>query len=193
MAGHARYTALLDACVLYRVAVADALMSLAATGLFAAKWTTRIESEWIASLERDRPDLQGRLDKRRDDMRAAAFDWEVAESAWRDVQLHTDLPDPDDAHVMAAAIAGHADCIVTDNARDFPPAVLAPFGITVIHPDDFIVQQIDLNPIVALGAFKAMRARWHRPQASAVDFARALERNGLAATAQRLAEAADLI
>lgn len=159
MAGHARYTALLDACVLYPIAVADALMRLATTGLFAAKWTTRIEDEWIASLERDRPDLQGRLGTRRDEMRAAIVDWEVPESAWQAILLDANLPDPDDAHVMAAAIAGHADCIVTANQKDFPAAALAPFGITVIHPDDFIVQQIDLSAIVALGAFKAMRAR----------------------------------
>lgn len=193
MAGHARHTALLDACVLYPVAVADALMSLAAVGLFAAKWTTRIEDEWMGSLERDRPDLRGRLGMRRDGMRAAVIDWEVSESAWQSVRLEAQLPDPNDAHVMAAAIAGHTDCIVTANTKDFPVAVVAPLGITVVHPDDFIVQQIDLNPIIALGAFKAMRTRWRRPQASAADFAHALERNGLAATAQRLLEAAELI
>ena len=69
MAGHARYTALLDACVLYPMAMADALMGLATAGLFAAKWTTRIEAEWIRSLEENRPDLQGRLDYRREQMR----------------------------------------------------------------------------------------------------------------------------
>lgn len=58
MAGHARYTALLDACVLYPMAMADALMSLAAAGLFAAKWTTRIEAEWIQALEARRPALR---------------------------------------------------------------------------------------------------------------------------------------
>jgi hypothetical protein len=52
MAGHVRYTALLDACVLYPLAMTDALMSLATAGFFAAKWTTRIEDEWIRSLER---------------------------------------------------------------------------------------------------------------------------------------------
>ena len=52
MAGHARYTALLDACVLYPLAMTDALLSLATTGFFAAKWTTRIEGEWIRALER---------------------------------------------------------------------------------------------------------------------------------------------
>lgn len=47
MAGHARYTAVLDACVLYSIAITDALLSLATAGLYAAKWTTRIEVEWI--------------------------------------------------------------------------------------------------------------------------------------------------
>lgn len=51
MAGHARYTALLDACVLFPVAVCDSLMSVAATGLYAPKWTRRIEDEWTRSLE----------------------------------------------------------------------------------------------------------------------------------------------
>ena len=59
MAGHARYTALLDACVLYPLAMTDALMSLATAGFFAAKWTTRIENEWIRSLEKQRPELGG--------------------------------------------------------------------------------------------------------------------------------------
>lgn len=56
MAGHARYTAVLDACVLYSIAVTDALMSLATAGLYAAKWTVKIEHEWIRALEKTRPD-----------------------------------------------------------------------------------------------------------------------------------------
>ena len=82
MAGDARYTTLLDACVLYSLAMPDALMSLVAAGLYAAKWTVRIEQEWILSLERQRPDLVGRLTTRRDSMRQAVADWEVPESAW---------------------------------------------------------------------------------------------------------------
>ena len=82
MAGHARYTALLDACVLYPLAMTDALMSLATAGFFAAKWTTRIEEEWIRSLEKQRPGLVGKLGIRRDSMRDAIPDWEVPETAW---------------------------------------------------------------------------------------------------------------
>ena len=193
MAGHARYTALLDACVLYPMAMADALMSLATAGLFAAKWTTRIEAEWIRSLEENRPDLQGRLDYRREQMREAVPDWEVEDQAWTICARGLELPDPDDVHVLAAALAGHADCIVTANLKDFPAEVVAQLGIEVIHPDQFIVAQWDLDQLVAVAAFKRMRARWKKPQASAEDFAAAMERGGLPATAQRLREAAELI
>lgn len=193
MAGHARYTALLDACVLYPVACADALMSLAAAGLFAAKWTQAIEQEWMRSLERLRPELAGRLGVRRDAMREVVPDWEVPEGAWRPHAANLKLPDPGDAHVLAAAVAGHADCVVTSNLKDFPAAAVAPYGIEVMHPDDFIVKQIDLEWVSALAAFKSMRARWKRPAASAADFAQALERNGLVATAERLRQALSLI
>jgi len=105
VAGHARYTALLDACVLYPLAMTDALMSLATAGLYAAKWTVRIETEWIAALEERRPDLKGRLDFRRDQMREAIPDWEVPEAAWQACAGGLRLPDPDDVHVLAAALA----------------------------------------------------------------------------------------
>lgn len=184
---------MLDACVLFPIAIADSLVSLAAAGLYAAKWTTTIEAEWIRSLEAHRPDLVGRLDYRRDQMRAAVVDWEVPDTAWRALVPGLVLPDPDDAHVLAAAIAGHADGIVTLNLKDFPREQLAPFGIEVLHPDDFIVAQLDLEQLIALEAFKNMRQRRQRPQESADEFAHRLEHNGLVATAARLREAAALI
>lgn len=141
MAGYARYTALLDACVLHPVAMADALMSLASTGIYAAKWTRTIEAEWMASIEARRPDLKGRLHYRRDRMRDVVPDWEVDERAWHMLATGLNLPDPGDVHVLAAALAGHADCIVTTNIRDFPTDVAAPLGIEIIHPDQFIVAQ----------------------------------------------------
>lgn len=193
MAGHARYTALLDACVLFPIAMTDALMSLATTGLFAAKWTLCIEDEWITALERHRPDLAGKLGVRRDAMREAVPDWQVADSSWRPLLPSIRLPDPNDAHVLAAAIAGHADCIVTTNLRDFPAETVSAYGIDVVDPDRFIVQQWDLNTLVCVAAFKHMRARWKKPQATAEDFACAFDRGGLPATAMRIREAAELI
>jgi len=193
MAGHARYTAVLDACVLYPMALSDALMSLASKGLFAGKWTTRIENEWIRNLEEQRPDLIGLLTTRRDAMREAVLDWEVQEASWQALAPSLVLPDPDDVHVLAAAIAGHADCIVTANLKDFPTERVEQFGIEVIHPDDFIVKQLDLDLFAALAAFREMRARWRRPNATPEEFAQAMERNGLVATAERLRQALSLL
>jgi predicted nucleic acid-binding protein len=193
MAGHARYTALLDACVLYPLAMTDALLSLATSGFFAAKWTTMIENEWVRSLERQRPDLIGKLEVRRDSMRAAVPDWEVNEPAWKALVAGLELPDPDDRHVLAAAIAGHADCIVTSNLKDFPYSVLSQYGIEAVDPDTFIINQWDLDPVNAIAAFKRMRSRRRKPESSAEDFAYALEVGGLPTTAERLRSASELI
>ena len=193
MAGHARFTAVLDACVLFPIATADALISLAVAGLFSAKWTVAIEAEWLAVAERRHPELPGRFLPRRDAMRDAVLDWEIKAEGWKALAPSLTLPDPNDVHVLAAAIAGHADCIVTTNLKDFPVSVLEVYGLVALHPDDFIVAQLDLDVYSALGAFKAMRARKRNPAYGAEEFAAAMERNGLVATAQRLRLAVDLI
>lgn len=188
MAGHVRCTALLDACVLYPLAIADALMSVAAAGSFSARWTTYIEREWVSALERARPELVGRLDFRRECMREACQDWEVPKAAWEPLVASLVLPDPDDRHVLAAAIAGHADYIVTLNLRDFPQAAAAKFGIDVVDPDTFLLNQWVLEPEVAAAAFQAMRERRRRPEFGPDDFARALHAGGLPLVAQRFRE-----
>ena len=98
-----------------------------------------------------------------------------------------------DAHVIAAAIAGHADCIVTTNLKHFPASVLELYGIEPIDPDRFVVNQWDLDPLVVVAAFKAIRARRRKPEATAEDFASILETRGLPSTAMRMRDAASLI
>ena len=194
MAGHARYTALLDACVLYKIAVCDALMSLAVRGLYAAKWTARINDEWMQALEENLSKPPGAFLPRRDAMRDAIPDWEVPGVAWKALQPCLTLPrDPNDVHVLAAAIAGHADCIVTENLKDFPAAQLAQFGLEAIHPDEFLIAQIDLDPVEAYAAFKDQRKRLKKGNYTPEAFADAFERNGLVRTAQRLRDVADLL
>jgi hypothetical protein len=68
---------------------------------------------------------------------------------------------------------------VTSNLRHFPDDAVRPYGVEVVDPDRFVVNQWDLDPLVAMAAFKRMRARWKRPQATPEDFAHALERGGL--------------
>lgn len=194
MAGVARYTAVLDACVLHGSLHADVLMSLATAELFSAKWSARIDDEWVRSIRSIRPDVaEEKLMRRRDAMRKAVPDWEVPESAILVLLPGLSLPDPDDRHVLAAAIAGHADCIVTRNLRDFPEQALADFGVEAIHPDRFIICQWDLDAIRTISALKKMRARLRGPALSPDAFADAFARVELTLVAERLREVRDLI
>ncbi len=193
MAGHARYTVLLDACVLLPICVCDALLSVAATGIYAAKWTRKIDEEWTRNLESEKGKPKGFFGDRCEQMHLACPDWEVSESAWLPLEKSLSLPDPDDQHVLAAAISGHADCIVTFNLRDFPDSTVSSFGIEVLHPDEFLIAQIELDPLRVLTAFKKMRDRLRNPPFTPESFIDALERNRLPQTAMYLREAAALI
>jgi predicted nucleic acid-binding protein len=188
---YVRPTAVLDACVLYPIAVTDALISLGSRGLFRAKWTTRIESEWTRAIENRRPDLVGRLGTRRDAMRAAIVDWEVADLAVEAISLDAQLPDPDDGHVIAAAIGAQADLIVSFNVADFPQRVLDTYGLEVVHPDEFIVSLKESDDLLWIDTFASMKQRLRKPVLSSHEFAEAFERAGLPNTADALRAVAD--
>lgn len=193
MAGSARYTAILDACVLYPASLRDLLLSLARDGLYHARWSERIEAEWVESLLRQRPDLEEAALRRTCALMALAVP-DSRVTGWEAILDGLPaMPDEDDRHVLAAAVCGHADAIVTFNLAHFPATALAPFGVEAQHPDDFLLNQLDLNPIAALKSIKAMRARWRKPAVAAPELATALERLGLPLTAARLREVADLI
>ncbi len=193
MAGHSRYTVLLDANVLYSVAISDALMEVAATGIYAAKWSKAIDDEWVRNLAKNRNRPESDFHPRRDLMHDACPDWEVPEDGWRPIEPSLSLLDANDRHVLAAAVAGHADSIVTINIKHFPASVLDPLGITALHPDEFLLQQLELEPLVVLPAFKVMRARLKNPAFTPKAFVDAMERNGLVQTAAFLGQALQLI
>src|SRR5947209_8316691 len=94
-------------------------MHLALIGLFRAKWSADIHEEWMSNLLNNRPDLTRlQLERTRTLMDKHAVDALV--TGYEDLIPGLQLPDPDDRHVMAAAIRGRADVIVTMNLRDFP-------------------------------------------------------------------------
>lgn len=104
-----------------------------------------------------------------------------------------ELTDPDDRHVVAAAIVVHAEAIVIFNTKDFPPAVLQPYGIEVQHPDEFLMNQLQLQKMPALSAVKKMRVRWTNPERPALALIAAFKKRSLLLTADLLREAVDLI
>jgi hypothetical protein len=95
------------------------------------------------------------------------------------------LPDPNDRHVLAAALACVADMIVTYNTADFPADILSGFGVTAVEPDAFVVGLMDTGIVVAAAA--EHRASLRRPPMSANEYLDALRRSRLPNAAAALA------
>ena len=74
-----------------------------------------------------------------------AFD-DARVEGWEPLEGAIGLPDRDDRHVVAAALRGRADAIITENVKDFPEEVLGPLGLEAIRLDDFLLDQYDLDP-----------------------------------------------
>ena len=136
---------LYDACVLYPAPLRDLLMHLALADLFQARWTDAIHDEWTRNVLANRPDLTPEsLGRCRELMDAHVPDCLVA--GYEPLIPTLSLPDPDDRHVLAAAIHGGAGTIVTFNLGDFPASALGPFSIEAVHPDEFVVRLWDESP-----------------------------------------------
>jgi predicted nucleic acid-binding protein len=110
--------ALYDANVLYSAELRNSLMHLALTGLFRAKRSAAIHEEWISNLLRNRQDLsRQRLERTRQLMDKAILD--VLVEGYENLILSLSLPDENDRHVLAAAIRGGAQVLVTMNLKNF--------------------------------------------------------------------------
>lgn len=191
MAGSSRYTAILDANVLYPNLLRDLLLSLAAAGLYHARWSAQINEEWTRNLAANRPEIASKIGHLLDQVNQVVPDCLVANYAFLIDGLV--LPDPNDRHVLAAAIVGHADAIVTANLKDFPANVMAAHGIEVQHPDDFLMNQLELRPFEALEVIKRVRARRKNPPCTPDEFIDMVEKSGLPQAAQHLRMRAGLI
>ena len=170
-----RYTAVLDACVLVPIALADTLLRVAEKGLYRPLWSDRILTEAQAAIEEIHPGIDA--GKRFAQMREAFDDALV--SGWEELEGGLSLPDEDDRHVLAAAIRGGAQGIITANAKDFPVAALEPLGLEAVHPDDFLLDQLDLSPSTILQVIREQAARTRRPPLTPRDLATLLGRAGV--------------
>lgn len=181
------YTALYDACVLYPAPLRDLLLQLALTDLFRAKWTDQIHEEWIRNVRKDRPDLTlEQLTRTKDLMNSHVRDCLI--TGYESLIPVLELPDPEDGHVLAAAIQGGVDVIVTFNLKDFPPQALAPYDIEVQHPDEFIACVIDLKPVKIAQAVETIRKRLPNPPMTVEEHLETLLRQGLPLSFSKLRE-----
>jgi hypothetical protein len=162
-------------------------MHLALTGLFRARWSAAVHEEWMCALLRRRPDLsREKLERTRMLMDLHAADALV--TGYEDLIHGLRLPDPDDRHILAAAIRRRADVIVTANLRDFPVSILGRYEIKPQHPDDFILDLLDEAPMRVARAAQDHRESLKSPPKTIKQYLHELENQGLRRTVSVLQE-----
>lgn len=184
------FTVLFDSCVLYPAPLRDLLLQLALTDLFRAKWTNAIHDEWIRNVLANRPDLtRARLERTRELMNAHVRDCLV--SGFEALIPALTLPDPDDRHVLAAAIVGRADLILTFNLKDFPARHTAPYRIEAQHPDELLVHLLGLDERRVCDAVRTCRQRLRNPAKSVESYLDTLAAQQLPETVSLLRDMAE--
>lgn len=175
---YSTFTVVYDACVLYPAATRDLLIRLGQTGVFRARWTERIVDEALRSLAADRPDLDpARIRRTGELINAAVRDCLV--TGYEQLAESLTLPDPDDRHVLAAAVRAGAQVIVTNNLKDFPHEALDPFGVEVQTPDAFVRHLVDLDAQVVARILVEQAAALKKPAMSVWQLIERLTGSGL--------------
>ena len=193
MTNSSQVRAILDADVLYRAAIRDILLQLAKDDLFEAKWTVQIHEEWMEALAKNRPDIaRSRIERLRNKMDAETRDPLVF--GFESIVEGLYLPeDPNDRHVLAAAIVGKCSTIITINVGHFPAERLEPFGIIAQHPDTFLLELLAQNVESFCDAIRLVRKRLKKPPFSVDAYLQNLNKLGLVQTVAALRRHAQLL
>lgn len=188
----AQYTVLLDANVLYPAPLRDVLVEIARNKIYKARWTNRIHDEWIRNLLKNRSDIKRTsLERTRDLMNEFVPNCLVTNYEYIIDTL--ELPDPDDRHVLAAAMAGRCDAIITFNLHHFPKDVCMTYGVDVLDPDTFLCSQMELATGAFCGSIKEIRQRLRNPPQTIDEYLGTLKRQRLVSLAAELQQYADVL
>ena len=160
-------------------------MHLTLAEVFHAKWTDTIHDEWIESLLVNRPDLKReQLERTRTLMNSHVRDALV--KGYEDRIPTLTLPDPNDRHVLAAALHAKVEWILTFNLHDFPDAVLQPLEVRAEHPDRFLKNQLSELPELFVMAVQRHRGQLLNPPKSVEEYLQTLSAQGLVQTVEQL-------
>lgn len=155
----ATFPAFLDTCSLYGSYLCDTLLRLAEAGTYRPLWSAGVLEELERSLiSRSLP--AEAVSYRVSEMRRSFPDAEVI---GYQALAEAMTCDPKDRHVLAAAVRGDAEVLVTFNTGDFPAESVEQYDITVVHPDDFLLDQLDSYPGATIGTL-APRLRAINPR-----------------------------
>ncbi|MHA1127408.1 MAG: RSP_2648 family PIN domain-containing protein [Alphaproteobacteria bacterium] len=150
---------LMDACIIFPTVMREMLMETAALGGFTPLWSDKILEEWRHAAGRADFEVAG----------IAGVEIALLKASWPTAMVQTDpdmietlsLPDRNDRHVLAAAIAGEADFLLTKNLKDFPTKTLARHDIIRREPDGFLMEfaQSEDSPVDMLEVGRKVQAR----------------------------------
>jgi predicted nucleic acid-binding protein len=174
-----------DANILYSSLLRDLLIRLALADLIDLRWSDAVHDEWIHNLHSHQPHLSlPALERTRALMERAVPEARV--TGFEALMLTLTLPDPDDRHVLAAAVTGGATHLLTFNLKDFPAEVVERFGIQVVGPDAWLLDLLAEWPDEVLDAVTALSEALSRPALSVDQLLQALKHLGLPESAQKL-------
>ncbi|MGH9090638.1 MAG: PIN domain-containing protein [Acidimicrobiales bacterium] len=171
------YAAVLDANVLVPNALCDTLLRLAERGFYRPLWSDRILGEAAWAVTKVHAELGEEQVRARFAAMNATFE-DALVVGWESACAGMDLPDDNDRHVVAAAVRGGGQTIVTFNLADFPDHRMKNLDIEVKHPDEFLLDQLDLHPGAALQVLKEQAADLHRPPSDVAGVLNRLARCG---------------
>ena len=183
-----RFSAFVDACSLVGTLKRNTLLSLAEAEFFRIRWSAKVMEETETALVKlmTRKGIDNSTGKAAEQCSRMMASFPEAMTTDHAALLPAfqalALPDPGDAHVMAAALAAQANTIVTENVRHFPASILTPFNMDARTADNFLADIIDLDPARAVVALRRMRERFNRPALSAEALLLKMEADGLTAT-----------
>jgi len=176
-----RPAAFCDANVLYSALLRDLLIRLAIAGLCDLKWSAEIHEEWMRNLAAARPDIAPSLDRTRALMEKALPKALVHD--FPPLPAHVQLPDPQDHHVLAAALHSGIGILLTFNLKDFPIEICEGLEVKVLHPDAWLPVVLRQEEALSLNVIQRMLAPLRNPPMGLPDLAESLRRQGLPATA----------
>jgi len=177
------FAAVLDASVLYPLPLRDTLLRMAEAELYDLRWSAQILDEVSRNLVTDRRATEAQA-QRLIDLMTEAFDGAAVPRPAIDKLEPSMTNHPKDRHVLAAAVAGDAQAVVTLNLKDFPSEACEAFNVEALHPDEFLLDLYGLAPATVHAALTRQAATLRRPPMTLNDL---LDR--LAVTAPAFADA----
>lgn len=185
------FTVLIDANVFFGARLRSLVLFMAQSKMFRAGWTARVHEEWMRNVAEKRSIDISQLEKIRICMDRSVLNCVV--TGYEPLEQGFHLPDPDDRHILAAAVQSGADLILTFNAKDFPKDVVEPLGIEICDPDEFLLDLFGISEELFIEHVKLDFHHYKAPPLTFDQYIEDLKKAGLSKSAKLISDLRVLI